>query len=419
MQNEISFYSDELGRKISCIYSAFGGLLTVTTRDGRQKISQLGSSNSPVTQARIMLIELEREKKLTRGPDCHPPPGRKVLGFRHCTGRVLRGHMRRREFISLLGGAAAAWPLTARAQQPAKPVIGFMSARSPEDTVQVLGAFHKGLGEGGFLSGRDVDVEYRWARGDYSRLPALAAELVQRRVTVLVGTGGDASARAAKEATTTIPVVFNTGSDPVKAGLVQSFNRPGSNVTGSVILTNAMEQKRFGILQEMVPDVTYFGAIVNPNYPPSADQMRDLELAAPKLGRRLLVAKASNDSELDAAFAALSSARVGALLVASDPYFDTRRTRIIAFAAKNRLPAIYQFREYAVEGGLVSYGPSITDAYRQVGIYVARILKGEKPADLPVLQPTKFDFVINLKTAKTLGLSVPPTLVARADEVIE
>ena len=327
--------------------------------------------------------------------------------------------MQRREFIALLGSAAAAWPLAARAQVSAMPSIGYMSARSPEDTVQVLEAFHIGLGEGGFVSDRNVKIEYRWARGDYSRLPTLASELVQGRVSVLVATGGDASARAAKEATTNIPVVFNTGSDPVKAGLVRSFNRPGSNVTGSVILTDAMEQKRFGILQEIVPDVAFFGAIVNPNYPPSADQMRDLELAAPKLGRRLLVVKASNDNELDAAFAAFSSARVGALLVASDPYFDTRRGRIIAFAARNRLPAIYQFREYAVEGGLVSYGPSITDAYRQVGIYVARILKGEKPADLPILQPTKFDFVVNLKTAKTLGLIVPPTLVARADEVID
>ena len=326
--------------------------------------------------------------------------------------------MRRREFIRLVGGAVT-WPLAASAQQPAMPVIGYMSARSPEDTTQVLKAFYKGLGEGGFVSGQNVNVEYRWAHGDYGRLPALAAELVQKRVTVLVATGGDASALAAKEATTTIPVVLNTGSDQVKAGLVQSLNRPGSNVTGAVVLSDAMEQKRFGILQEIVPDVTIFGAIVNPNYPPSADQMRDLELAAPRLGRQLLVVKASNDGELDSAFAALSQAQVGALLIASDPYFDTRRTRIIAFAAQNRLPTIYQFREYAVEGGLVSYGPSITDAYRQVGMYAARILKGEKPADLPVLQPTKFDFVINLKTAKALGLSVPPTLVARVDEVIE
>jgi putative tryptophan/tyrosine transport system substrate-binding protein len=327
--------------------------------------------------------------------------------------------MQRRDFIRLIGGAVAAWPLAARAQQPSMPVIGFMSARSPEDTGRELEAFHKSLREGGFVSGENVNIEYRWARGDYGQLPTIAAELVQRRVAVLVATGGDASARAAKEATAIIPVVFNAGTDPVKDGLVQSFNRPGGNVTGSVILTEAMEQKRFGILRETAPEVILFGAIVNPNYPASADQMRDLEKAAPKLGRQLFVARASSDAELDGAFAALLREQVGALLVASDPYFDTRRSRIIAFAAQNRLPAIYQFRQYAVEGGLISYGPSITDAYRQVGLYVARILKGEKPADLPILQPTKFDFVINLKTAKTLGLSVPPTLVARADEVIE
>jgi putative ABC transport system substrate-binding protein len=325
--------------------------------------------------------------------------------------------MKRREFITLLGGAAAAWPSAARTQ--ALPVIGFMSARSPEDTAPELKAFHAGLGEGGFTDGSKTTIEYRWARGDYRRLPSLADEHLQRQVGVLVAAGGDASARAAKAATTTVPVVFNMGSDPVKAGLVQSFNRPGGNVTGSIVLSEAMEQKRFDILREMVPGVTVFGAMVNPNYPPSADQVRDLELAAPKLGRQLFVAKAGNDTELEAAFAVLLSQKVGALLVASDPYFDTRRRHIIAFAAQNQLPAIYQFREYAVEGGLISYGPSITEAYRQVGMYVARILKGEKPADLPVLQPTKFDFVINLKTAKALGLVVPPTLLARADDVID
>jgi len=242
---------------------------------------------------------------------------------------------------------------------------------------------------------------------------------VKRHVTVLVATGGDPSALAAKEATATIPVVFTMGGDPVKNGIIQSFNRPGGNVTGAVVLSDAMEQKRLGILQELVPDVALFGAVVNPNFPPAADQMHELEDAALRLGRKLFVAKASNDAELEAAFTALLRERVGALLVASDPYFDTRRDRIVAFAAQSRLPAIYQFREYAVEGGLISYGPSITDAYRQVGLYVARILKGEKPADLPALQPTKFDFVINLKTARALGLTVPPTLLARADEVIE
>ena len=327
--------------------------------------------------------------------------------------------MRRREFIRLLGSAAAVLPIAARAQQSAAPIIGYLSGRSPEDTIGELDAFHKGLGEGGFVNGGNVDVEYRWARGDYDRLTMLAKELVQRRVTVLAATGGDASARAAKEASATIPVVFNTGGDPVKFGLVQSLNRPGGNATGATILSNDMEQKRFGILHKTVPDVVRFGAIVNPNSPPAADQVRDIERAAADLRRQLFVAKASNDAELDAAFVALLREQVGALVIASDPYFDTRRGRIIAFAAQNRLPAIYQFRVYALEGGLISYGPSITDAYRQVGRYVARILKGDKPANLPILQPTQFDFVVNLKTAKTLGLIVPPTLVAQADEVIE
>jgi putative ABC transport system substrate-binding protein len=291
--------------------------------------------------------------------------------------------MRRRDFIGLLGGAAAAWPVASRAQQSAVPLIGYLSGRSPEDTARELEAFHKGLSEGGFVSGGNVNVEYRWARGDYARLTALAGELVQRRVAVLAATGGDTSASAAKEATTTIPVVFNMGGDPVKAGLVKSINRPGGNVTGSSILSQDMEQKRFSILHKTVPGVARFGAIVNPNFPPSANQMRDLERAATDLGRQLFVATASNDSELNTAFAALLREQVGALVVASDPYFDTRRDRIIAFAAQNRLPAIYQFRVYALEGGLISYGPSITDAYRQVGIYVARILKARSRLIFP------------------------------------
>jgi len=327
--------------------------------------------------------------------------------------------MRRREFIRLLAGAGVAWPIASQAQQPAGPVIGYLSGRSPEDTVDELAAFQKGLSEGGFVSGGNVTIEYRWARGDYSRLAVLAAELVQRRVTVVAATGGENSARAAMQATATIPVVFALGADPVELGLVHSLNRPGGNATGTTILLGDMDQKRFGILQRTIPGIVRFGALVNPNYPPSADQIRDLEKAATDLGRQVFVAKASNDAELDAAFAALLHEQVGALLVASDPYFDTRRSRIIAFVAQNRLPAIYQFRAYAVEGGLISYGPSITDAYRQVGLYVARVLKGERPADLPILRPTKFDFVVNLKTAKSLGLTIPPTLVAQADEVIE
>ena len=312
-----------------------------------------------------------------------------------------------------------AWPLVARAQQSAMPAIGFMNARSPEVTVEVLKAFHNGLEQGGFIDGRNVNIEYRWARGDYSRLPVLATELIGRHIDVLVATGGDRAARAAKEATATIPVVFNMGGDPVKAGLVKSFDQPGGNVTGSVLLADTLEPKRLDLLHEIVPDVTLFGALVNPTYPAAADQLRDLESAVPKFGRRLLVATASNDDELTKAFAMIERAGVGALLVTSDPFFDTRRRGIVEFAAQSKLPAIYQFREYAYEGGLVSYGPSITDAYWQVGLYTARILKGERPDELPVLQPTKFDFVINLKTAKALGIEIPPSLLARAYEVIE
>jgi len=266
-----------------------------------------------------------------------------------------------------------------------------------------------------------VTIEYRWARGEYGRLPAFAVEFAQRRVNVLVATGGEASAVAGKQATSTIPIVFVGGGDPVKAGLVESFNRPGGNATGSFVTTSQpeMEQKRLSLLHELAPDVPLIGALLNPNFPEAARQLPAIEQAARTIGRRLFVAKASDDEELNAAFALLLRQGIGALLVAADAYFDTRRDRIIAFAAQNRLPAVYHFREYAFAGGLLSYGPSITDAYRQAGIYTGRILKGEKPADLPVLQPTKFDFVINLKTAKTLGLAVPFGLLNAADEVIE
>jgi ABC-type uncharacterized transport system substrate-binding protein len=331
----------------------------------------------------------------------------------------LREAMRRRDFIIAIVGSTATWPLAARAQQSALPEIGFMSARSPEDSVSVLASFHNGLKEGGFIDGRNVKIEYRWAHGDYDRLPAFAAEFVGRRVKVLVATGGDASARAAKAATSSIPIVFTMGGDPVKAGLVVSYNRPGGNATGCVVLSNDLEPKRLGLLREIVPGDYRFGALINPNFPPAVDQLNDLENAARKMGRDIFVAKASNEAELGAAFAALLRERVGGLVVASDPFFDTRRASIIAFAAKNRLPAIYQFREYAIDGGLISYGPSITDSYRQVGVYAGRILNGAKPTDLPVLEPTKFDFVINLRTARALGLEIPPIISASADEVIE
>ncbi len=259
----------------------------------------------------------------------------------------------------------------------------------------------------------------RWADGNYDRLPGLAAELVNRKVAVLIGVGGDVSAVAAAKATTTIPVVFGMGGDPVKAGIVASFNRPGGNVTGYTIWTNEMDSKRLGLLRELLPGKAVIGVLVNPRFPPTVQELDDLETAAKGVEQPLFVARADDDAELDAALASLVTQRVGAFLVTASPFFDTRRDRIIAFAGQNRLPAIYHFREYALAGGLISYGPNIAESYRNAGVYAGRILKGEKPADLPVLQPNKYDFVINLKTAKTLGLAVPPTLLAEAGEVIE
>ena len=326
--------------------------------------------------------------------------------------------MKRRNFIKAVAAGVAAWPLAARGQQPAVPVIGFLSSRSPEDSVYVLDAFRQGLREAGFVDGHNVAIEFRWARGQYQQLPAMATDLVNRRVAVLAAVGGEPSAVAAKQATSTIPIVFVMG-DPIKPGLVKSFNRPGGNATGSVPRSIELEPKRLGLLHELVPGVPLIGALLNPNYPTAASQLHDLEQAVRSIDKRLFVAKASDDAELNAAFASLLQQRVGALLVTSDPYFDSRRERIIAFAAQNRLPAMYTWREYAVAGGLASYGPSVTEAYRNSGIYAGRILKGAKPADLPVVQATKFDFVINLKTAKALGLAVSPSLLARADEAIE
>jgi putative tryptophan/tyrosine transport system substrate-binding protein len=326
--------------------------------------------------------------------------------------------MRRREFITLLGGAAA-WPLAAHTQQQAMPVIGFMSARSPGDSVHLLEAFRRGLSDGGFVEGQNVVVEYRWAHGDYARLPALARELVDRKVAVLLGIGGDSSALAAKAASSTIPVVFGMGSDPVQAGMVTSLNRPGGNVTGVNLLINELEPKRLGLLNELVPGTALIGALLNPKFPPSAQQAKELREAAQTIGRPVVILNASNDAELDAALATLVEQRAGALLVGADPFISTRRDRVIAFAAERQLPTMFHFREFALAGGLMSYGVSITDAYRHFGAYAARILKGEKPADLPVMQSTKFEFVINLNTAKAFGLSFPPGLLAIADEVIE
>jgi putative tryptophan/tyrosine transport system substrate-binding protein len=326
--------------------------------------------------------------------------------------------MRRREFIKVLGGAMA-WPVAAGAQQQAVPVVGFMSGRAANDSAHLVAAFQQGLTETGLVDGQTVAIEFRWADGNYQRLPALAADLVGRKIAVLVGVGGDVSAVAATKATKTIPVVFGMGGDPVKAGLVASFNQPGGNATGYTLWTSEMESKRLGLLRELVPGVSLIGVLVNPQFPPTEQERQDLEPAAKTVGQQLFVARANDDAELDAALSAFVKQSVGAFLVTAAPFFDTRRDRIISFAAQNRLPAIYQFREYAAAGGLMSYGPNIVESYRNAGVYVGRILKGEKPANLPILQPTKFDFVINLKTAKALGLTVPPMLLAEAGEVIE
>ena len=326
--------------------------------------------------------------------------------------------MRRRELITLLGGAAT-WPLVARAQQAAIPAVGFMSGRSPEDSARIASAFRQGLADAGFIEGQTVNIEYRWANGDSDKLPALAADLVNRKVAVLVGVGGDVSAAAAAKVTKIIPVVFGMGGDPVKAGLVASFNRPGGNVTGFTLWTNQIASKRLGLLRQLAPGVPLIGVLVNPRFRPTEQELLELEPAAKAVNQKLFVARANDDAELDAALASFVEQRIGALLVTAAPFFDTRLDRIIGFVAQKGLPAIYQFRDYAVAGGLISYGPNIAESYKDTGTYVGRILKGEKPADLPVMQPSKFDFLINLKTAKALGLTVPPTLLIEASEVIE
>lgn len=328
--------------------------------------------------------------------------------------------MRRREFIAGVG-AAVAWPYVVRAQQALQPVIGFTSARSPEDSANLLRAFQKGLKEeASFVEGDNISIEYRWARGDYALLPALAGELAERHVNVLVAVGGDASARAAKAAASQVPIVFTISGDPVEAGLVQSINRPGGNATGCIVFsTGELDAKRLDFMSEIVPGPSVLGVLVNPKYPPAIGRARYLEAAATKIGRVISIAEASNDAELETALSALLQKNIGGLVVASDPFFDSRRNRILAFAAEHRLPGIYQFRDYALEGGLISYGPSLTDTYRQVGVYAARIVKGGNPSDMPVMQPTKYDLVINLKTASALGLKVPQSLLVGADEVIE
>jgi ABC-type uncharacterized transport system substrate-binding protein len=325
----------------------------------------------------------------------------------------------RREFLMLLGGATLARPRRARAQQPAMPVVGYLSSRSPDDTTHLLAGFRQGLADGGFVEPQNVTIQYRWALGQYDQLPALAAELTRLPVAVVVSTGGEPAALAAKAATSTIPIVFGTGTDPVKAGLVASYNRPGGNATGINFQTADMEAKRLGLLHELMPQAKNIAFLYNAKFAVAEGQLHDVREAARTLGLQINALHASTDDQINAAFRTMVQQQTAALILAADPFFDTRRSQLVVLAAYNSLPAIYQFREYAAAGGLMSYGIDAIDAYRQIGIYAARILKGTRPVDLPVMQPTKFELVINLKTAKALGRSVPETLLARADEVIE
>jgi putative ABC transport system substrate-binding protein len=327
--------------------------------------------------------------------------------------------MRRREFISLLGGAAAGWPMAVRAQQPTMPVIGFLSSRSPGESAGLVAAFRRGLGEAGFVEGQNVVIAFRWAESRYDQLPALAAELVGLRVAVLFAAGGPPSALTAKAATTTIPIVFSAVNDPVRLGLVASLNRPGANVTGMSTFTSEVATKSVQLLRELVPAAAVIAYLVNPSSPSAEIYSKEAVTVARALGIQVHVLNASTEHDLDEAFASFAKLGVGGLFVPGEPFFNSQRDRIAALSAKYAVAGMFPFRDYVVAGGLMSYGASLKDSYRRAGVYLGRILNGEKPADLPVMQPIEFELVLNLKTAKTLGLTIPDKLLALADELIE
>jgi ABC-type uncharacterized transport system substrate-binding protein len=326
--------------------------------------------------------------------------------------------MKRREFITVVG-AAATWPFAARAQQPVLPLIGFLSSRSPEDATHLIAAFRSGLSESGYVEGQTIAIEYRFAHGHYEELPKLAAELASKPIKVLVATGGELTALAAKAATSVIPIVFTIGNDPVKLGLVASYARPGGNITGINILASTLETKRLGLLHQLIPKATTIAVLADPNFRPTEVEVHNVEQAAHALGLQIRVLHAGTDDEIDAAFATITQEHISALALIGDPFYDTRRSKLVALSAQHKVPTMFYFREFTEAGGLASYGVDARQGYRQAGEYAARILKGAKPADLPVIEPTKFEFVINLKAAKAMGIEVPPSLSAEANEMIE
>jgi putative tryptophan/tyrosine transport system substrate-binding protein len=329
-------------------------------------------------------------------------------------------YMKRRAFITLLGGAAAAWPLAARAQQPAMPVIGFLNGQTPDEYAHLVAAFLQGVNQAGYVEGQNVAIEYRWAQGQFDRLPAMAADLIGRNVAVIAATGSDASARAAKAATSMIPIVFTSGADPVTSGLVASLNRPGGNVTGIHFLAAALGAKRLGLLHDLVPKATRIAVLVNPANARVAEvTLRDTPKAARAIGLQIQVLNASTNQEIEAAFATIVRDRADALFIPGDGFFSSRRSQFVTLAARDRIPTSCSNRQMVEAGLLMSYGTNTADMFRQVGMYTANILKGAKPADLPVVQSTKFEFVINMQAARALGIEVPPQLLASADEAIE